>query len=80
MATSGENLYITWWGNNTGNWEVLFKASTDGGNTFGDKINLSNSTDVDSQDAEIAASGDNVFVSWWERNATSNTPVLRVSN
>ncbi|MDN5847205.1 MAG: hypothetical protein L0H53_13135 [Candidatus Nitrosocosmicus sp.] len=79
MATSGENLYVTWWGNNTGNWEVFFKASTDGGNTFGDKVNLSNSTDADSQDAEIAASGDNVYVSWWERNQTSNEAVLRIS-
>ena len=28
----------------------------------------------------MAASGSNVYVSWWERNATSNEPVLRVSN
>jgi hypothetical protein len=29
---------------------------------------------------QIAASGNNVYVSWSERNATSNEPVLRVSN
>jgi hypothetical protein len=41
---SGDNIYITWWSNKTGNNEVLFRASTDGGATFGDKINLSNTT------------------------------------
>ncbi len=80
MATSGDNVYITWWSNKTGNDEVMFKASTDGGKTFGDKINLSNSSNSESQDAQIAASDNNVYVSWWERNATSNEPVLRVSN
>ena len=58
----------------------MFKASTDAGKTFSDKMNLSNSSTSDSQDAQISASGNNVYVSWWERNATSNEPVLRVSN
>ena len=60
----------------------MFKASTDGGKTFGDKINLSNTTKADSQDAQIDTFGDNdsnVIVTWWERNATSNEPVARIS-
>jgi hypothetical protein len=80
IATSGENAYITWWSNKTGNEEVMFRASTDNGATFGDKLNLSNTTAADSDDAEIAASGDNVYVSWWERHETSDTPVARISN
>jgi hypothetical protein len=80
IATSGDNAYITWWTNKTGNFEVMFRASTDNGVTFGDKINLSNTTEADSDDAEIAASGDSVYVTWWERNDTSDTPVARVSN
>jgi hypothetical protein len=79
IATSGDNIYIAWWTNKTGNDEVMFRASTDGGKTFGDKINLSNSTKSDSQDVQIEASGDKVFVTWWERNATSNEPLLRTS-
>ena len=79
IATSGNNIYIAWWTNKTGNDEVLFRASTDGGKTFGDKINLSNSTKSESQDAHIDASGDRVFVTWWERNATSEEPLLRTS-
>jgi hypothetical protein len=58
----------------------MFKASTDSGKTFSDKMNLSNSPNSESQDVEIAAAGNNVYVTWWERNSTSNEPVLRVSN
>jgi hypothetical protein len=59
---SGDNIYIAWWTNNTenGNEEVMFRASTDGGATFGDKINLSNSPDTQSQTAEILAVGNNI--------------------
>jgi hypothetical protein len=81
IATSGDNkVYITWWSNKTGNDEVMFKASTDGGKTFSNKMNLSNTPKSDSQDVQIAASGSNVYVSWWERNQTMNEPVLKVSN
>ena len=59
----------------------MFKASNDAGKTFGSKINLSNSPGIKSDNAEIAASGSNVYVSWWERaNQTSNEPVMKVSN
>jgi hypothetical protein len=80
IATSGDNVYVTWWTNKTGNDEVMFKASTDVGKTFGNKTNLSNTPNVDSINAEISAAGNNVYVTWWERNATSNEPVIRVSN
>ena len=80
IATSDNNVYITWRTNKTGNDEVMFRASTDNGVTFGDKINLSNTTEADSDDAEIAASGNSVYVTWWERNETSDTAVARVSN
>jgi hypothetical protein len=43
----------------------MFRASTDGGVTFGDKVNLSNSTDADSIDAELSAVGENVVVVTW---------------
>jgi len=58
----------------------MFKASTDGGNTFNDKMNLSNSSKSKSVDVQMAALGSNVYVSWCERNVTSNEPVLKMSN
>jgi hypothetical protein len=83
MAASeeGNNVYIVWWTNKSENWEVMFRASNDGGATFGDKINLSNSPDAESQNAEIIAAGNNVYVSWWETNPDngSSESVLRVS-
>lgn len=42
MAASqdGNNVYVVWWTNRSGNWEVMFRASNDGGQTFGPLINL----------------------------------------
>jgi hypothetical protein len=81
VSQDGNNVYIVWWTNKSENWEVMFRASNDGGQTFGDKINLSNSTDAESQNAEIVAAGNNVFVSWWETSPEtgSSESVLRVS-
>jgi hypothetical protein len=44
VAITGENVYVAWFTNNTANnnEEVMFRASTDGGTTFGDRIILSN--------------------------------------
>ena len=82
MATSGDNnVYVVWWANKTGgNNEVMFRTSNDGGATFANKINLSNTTGAESEDPSIAASGKNVYVTWWERNQTANTPVMKISN
>ena len=81
-SVSGDNIYVAWWTNNTSNnnEEVNFRASTDGGQTFGDKVNLSNTTDFDSSNVEINSDGDSVVVTWWETNQTGETPVMRVSN
>jgi hypothetical protein len=79
-AITGDNIYVAWWTNKTGNDEVMFRASTDGGKTFGDKINLSNSPNANSARVEIDSDADNVVVTWWETNDTSDTPVMRVSN
>ena len=80
-VVSGDNIYLAWWTNNTenGNEEVMFRASTDGGATFSDKINLSNTTDADSWRVEIAGEGETVVVSWWETNQTSDVSVARIS-
>ena len=82
VSQDGNNVYIVWWTNKSENWEVMFRASNDGGQTFSDKINLSNSSDTESQNAEIVAAGDKVFVSWWETSPEtgSSESVLRVSN
>jgi len=82
LAASGNNIYAIWSGNQSGNWEISFRASTDSGKTFGEKMNLSNDTS-DSKDPQIAASGSNVYVTWWntiDKNTGAKEPVMRVSN
>jgi hypothetical protein len=80
VAVSGDNIYIVWWTNKTGNDEVMLRISNDAGGTFREKINLSNTTTTDSVDAEVAADGSNIVVTWWERNQTSNEPATRASS
>jgi hypothetical protein len=36
MVASGDNLYTVWWTNKSGNWEVMFRASNNAGETIGD--------------------------------------------
>lgn len=79
MAQSDENIYLVWSSNDTGNGEIMFRASNDNGSTFAEKMNLSNSTAYDSTNAQIMASGNSVFVTWWEDNQTSDDPVIRIS-
>jgi hypothetical protein len=44
------NIYIAWWTNNTdnGNEEVMFRASNDGGATFGPMLRLATNGTIDS--------------------------------
>jgi hypothetical protein len=83
IAISGKNVYIVWFNDqNTpnNNSEVLFRYSNDGGVTLSEKINLSNTTNANSVNAEIVANGNYVIITWWERNQTSNEPVVRMSS
>jgi hypothetical protein len=82
VAISGSNLYVAWFTNEStvnSNFEVGFRASSDGGITFGPIINLSNTDNSDSINANIDAQNEYVIVSWWERNQTATVPVARVS-
>jgi hypothetical protein len=78
-AVSGDNIYVAWSSNKTGNEEVMFMVSNDSGKTFSDKINLSNST-AHSDRIEIAVDGKNVIVTWWETDESEENPAAKVSN
>ena len=82
IATSDENVYVVWGSNDIAdnNTEVMFRASNDGGQTYKDKINLSNSSNLNSTDFDMQATENNVIVSWWETNSTSAAPVIIFSN
>jgi len=74
------DVYVAWSTNKTGNYEVMYRLSSDAGKTFTDKVNLSNTPNSNSVDVEISADEGKVAVSWWERNQTLNEPVIRISD
>lgn len=81
IAASGDNVYILSWDKKTGNWEVFLAKSTDGGDSFGDALNISNSTETRSDGGHIYALEDNVYTTWWETSKNGTTvPVFRGSN
>src|SRR5919109_2615087 len=75
------NVYVLSWDKKTGNWEVFLAISRDNGTTFGDTINISNSSDTRSDGAHIYALEDNVYMTWWETSQNGTTAaVFRASN
>src|ERR687894_3004304 len=81
IATSGNNVYIVWPSNQTGHLELFFRSSSDNGQTFVDKVNLSNTPNVDSIDPQLATSGNHVYISWWEDYGNgTKTPFFTASN
>jgi hypothetical protein len=71
ITVSGNNVYVAWIDNTsssstttTKNQEIYFRKSIDGGNTFDNIINLSNSSNADSYNLEITAAGNNVYAVW----------------
>jgi hypothetical protein len=76
VASSDNNVYVTWQDNMFGhdkhlNYDILFKSSSDGGRTFGDVLNLSNNT-ADSHNQEIAVFGNNVYAVWQDTQKGQN--------
>jgi hypothetical protein len=85
IAAGGDNVYVVANGaenvkNITSPSDIFIRTSNDNGKTFGEEINLSNSTGIQSTRAEIEASGDNVYVSWWDKSDGKDQPMVRVSN
>ena len=65
LAVSGNNVYVVWQEDDaiTGNQDIFFKKSTDGGDTFTDEINLSKDPGG-SGDPQIHVSGRNLYIVW----------------
>ena len=64
IAASGNNVYVTWEDfTPAGSNDIFFAVSNNNGTSFGTPINLSNNTGS-SEHPQIAASGNNVYVTW----------------
>lgn len=76
IVSAGNNVFIIWQSkpnNNTENFDIFFRSSSDSGVTFGDIVNLSNNSgysDLDSSDdysVHMAADESNVYIIWKDR-------------
>ena len=63
VTVSGNKVYIVWVSHYTGNDDIYFTRSSDGGATFGNIINLSNDPG-DSYNPHLSIIGNNVYVAW----------------
>ena len=65
IALYGNTSYVVWEDNSTGNFDILLKKSTDGGNTFSDKpINLSKNKGNSSDPEVFSDERNDIFVVW----------------
>jgi hypothetical protein len=71
IAVSGSNVYVVWIDNSPGHYILYLKKSTDYGNKFDAKRNLSNNPG-NSFSPQIAVSGSNVYVVWSINSSTSS--------
>lgn len=78
IAGSGNYVYVVWWDNKTENWEVFFARSIDNGRTFEQPLNLSNNTGR-SENAQIFALQENVYVTWWDNSTGTREVLFRAS-
>lgn len=79
MASSGDNLYIVWPDNKTGNWELFFTKSANGGDTFETPINISNNTSF-SANATILSHENHISITWWDNKTGKIEPFVRSSH
>ena len=79
MASSGDNLYIVWPDNKTGNWELFFTKSENGGDTFDTPLNISNNTSF-SANATIISHESHVSITWWDNMTGKVEPFVRSSH
>src|SRR3989304_5434884 len=79
ISAVGNNVYVVWQDLTPGNLEILFKASINNGALFGVENNLSG-TGVVSNNAQIAAVGNNVYVAWQEGAAPADISLKSSSN
>ena len=74
IAASGNNVYVTWYDDTPGNSDIFFAVSNNNGISFGTPINLSNNTGGSSS-PQIAAIGNNVYVTW-EDDTPGNSDIF----
>lgn len=80
IASVGNHVYVIWVDDSSGQREVMFSKSLDGGKTFSNSIVVSQNS-LGPYHAELAAKGQNVYIVWNSFGMqTSNIILLAKSN
>jgi hypothetical protein len=82
VAASLANVYIIWTDTTSGNSEINYRQSVDGGAKFGGIRELSKTRSIDGESAhfpQIVTSGNNVFVAWQDSVKGGNEIFFRGS-
>jgi len=76
IAVSGNNVYVVWQDNTTGNGDIYLKGSINNGADFAKRRNISNDPES-SQQPHIAASANNTYVIWKSYNGTASSIFIK---
>ena len=75
-ATTANELFVVWQGNNKeGQFDIFLSKSSDGGITFNQPINLSNTTNSDSINPQLAATTANELFVVWQEDISENNQI-----
>jgi hypothetical protein len=64
IAVNGSNIYVVWYDDTPGNYEIYFKRSGNGGASWGDNKRLRAANLGDAYSPAIAVDGLNIYVVW----------------
>jgi len=64
IAVSGDNVYVVWQDDSSGNLDIFLAASSDNGATFGEPVNISSNDGESSNPQIITSSSGNVYTIW----------------
>ncbi len=78
VTAEGNNVYVVWQDNTTGNYDINFARSADNGKSFEPAINLSKNGGA-SELPQVTAEGNNVYVVWQD-NTTGNYDIYLKSS
>jgi hypothetical protein len=83
VRSSDNNTYVVWQesvpGNTNRNYEIFFKKSSDGGNSFGEKIRLSDNIGF-SEHPQLASENKNIYVVWADDTNVNKQIYFKKSN
>ena len=75
-ATTANELFVVWQGNNKeGQFDIFLSKSSDGGITFSQPINVSNTTNSDSINPQLAATTANELFVVWQEDISENNQI-----